>query len=332
VTHLADREILAALEARLGRTHARQRLGIETEHEARVFGNGLNFFHPENWYGLPSIIGGSLTLVGMRGRAHRNTTRIAVRTNELTLAHLPPAFHGFTLLQISDLHVDMNDRVAGDIAEVVRGLDYDLCVLTGDFRASTAGPIEPTLDGMRRVRTVLKEAILGVLGNHDSVRMLPALEDMGMRFLMNESIAIERDGATIHVAGVDDAHYYRVDNIDKAASAIASDRVSILLSHTPEIYRQAAHAGFDVMLSGHTHGGQICLPGGVPVFLDAKLPRRYGRGAWRHQDMQGYTSAGAGTSILDARINCPPEVTLHRLVCGTAPTAPQGSDAPATAT
>jgi predicted MPP superfamily phosphohydrolase len=330
--HLADREILAALEARLGRTHARQRLGIETEHEARVFGNGLNFFHPENWYGLPSIIGGSLTLVGMRGRAHRNTTRIAVRTNEVALAHLPPAFHGFTLLQISDLHVDMNDRVAGDIAEVVRGLDYDLCVLTGDFRASTAGPIEPTLDGMRRIRTVLKETILGVLGNHDSVRMLPALEAMGMRLLMNESIAIERDGATIHVAGVDDAHYYRVDNIDKAASAIDADGVSILLSHTPEIYRQAAHAGFDLMLSGHTHGGQICLPGGVPVFLDAKLPRRYGRGAWRHQGMQGYTSAGAGTSILDARLNCPPEVTLHRLVRGTPSAAPQGSDPPRTAT
>ena len=96
VTHLADRDILAALEARPGRTHARQRPGLETEHEARIFGNGLNFFHPENWYGLPRIIGGSLMFVGMRARAHRNTTRIVVRTNEVPLAHLPPAFEGFT--------------------------------------------------------------------------------------------------------------------------------------------------------------------------------------------------------------------------------------------
>jgi predicted MPP superfamily phosphohydrolase len=85
------------------------------------------------------------------------------------------------------------------------------------------------------------------------------------------------------------------------------------LSHTPEVYRQAAHAGYDAFLCGHTHGGQICLPGGIPLTLDARCPRRLGRGAWRHQSMQGYTSAGAGTSIVNLRFNCPPEITLHTL-------------------
>ncbi|MGB3390432.1 MAG: hypothetical protein WBA88_20910, partial [Pseudaminobacter sp.] len=89
---------------------------------------------------------------------------------------------------------------------------------------------------------------------------------------------------------------------------------SVLLSHTPEIYRQAAHAGFDVLLAGHTHGGQICLPGGVPITLDAKLPRAMGAGAWIYNDMVGYTSVGAGTSIVAARLNCPPEITLHQFV------------------
>ena len=140
------------------------------------------------------------------------------------------------------------------------------------------------------------------------------MERSGVRLLLNEVETIERSGARIHLAGVDDAHYYRVDNIERAASGIPADGFSILLSHTPEIYRQAAHAGFDLMLSGHTHGGQICLPGGFPIKLNARLPRRMGKGTWTYESMHGYTSTGVGTSIVTARFNCPPEITLHRLV------------------
>jgi uncharacterized protein len=310
-----DREILAALEARLGRVHARQRLGIETEHDARVFGGGISFFHPENWYALPKLIRAALKLVGMYGRARRNATRIEVRHNDVHLPRLAAPFDGYTLLHLSDLHVDINATIVAHIAAAVRDLEYDVCVLTGDYRAGTAGPIEGTLDGMRRIRTVLRTPVFGVLGNHDSVSMVPDLEEMGIRMLLNESMCVERDGATLHIAGVDDPHYYRVDNLERAARHIDESTVAILLSHTPEIYRQATHAGFDLMLCGHTHGGQICLPGGIPITLDANMPRRFGRGAWRHQHMQGYTSVGAGTSIVDVRINCPPEVTLHHLRC-----------------
>jgi uncharacterized protein len=91
------------------------------------------------------------------------------------------------------------------------------------------------------------------------------------------------------------------------------DEFSILLSHTPEVYQQAAHAEFDLLLSGHTHGGQICLPGRIPLSLDSVLPRRFGAGPWRYHDMQGYTSVGAGCSIVPARFNCPPEITIHYL-------------------
>jgi predicted MPP superfamily phosphohydrolase len=104
-----------------------------------------------------------------------------------------------------------------------------------------------------------------------------------------------------------------VDNIEKAALDLPRDEFAILLSHTPEIYRQAAHADFDLMLSGHTHGGQICLPGGIPVTLDSVLPRRMGRGRWTYGRMIGYTSAGVGTSVVTARFNCPPEITIHTL-------------------
>jgi len=146
--------------------------------------------------------------------------------------------------------------------------------------------------------------------------MVPALEDMGITMLLNEAVPLRRGGDRLHLAGIDDAHYYRVDNMEKAAAQIPDGEASILLSHTPEIFRQAAHAGFDVLLCGHTHGGQICLPGAIPITLDSALPRSLGSGAWKYHEMLGYTSVGAGSSIVAVRINCRPEITLHRLVCG----------------
>lgn len=131
--------------------------------------------------------------------------------------------------------------------------------------------------------------------------------------LLNECAVIGCGSASLYLAGVDDAHFYRADNIEKAATNIPQGCVSILLSHTPEIYRQAAHAGFDLMLSGHTHGGQICLPGEIPILLEAKVPRALGAGAWRHSGMAGYTSVGAGSSVVPVRFNNRPEITLHRL-------------------
>jgi uncharacterized protein len=308
-----DEEIARQLERRLGRLHARQRLGIEQDHEAQIFGQGLNFFHVENWYSVHAVIRTALRLAGLYERGRRNAERPVVRRNEVRSARLPASFDGFTILHLSDLHVDMNEGAMRRLVELAAGLRYDLCVLTGDYRGQTFGPFDATLDGLARIRAGLVGPAYAVLGNHDTIQMVPGLEAMGIRTLLNECAAIERGGARIHLAGIDDAHYFRVDNIEKAADAIPDGDFSILLSHTPEIYRQAAHAGFDLLLSGHTHGGQICLPGSIPITLDAALPRRLGRGAWQYGDMSGYTSVGAGSCIVPVRLNCPPEITLHIL-------------------
>jgi hypothetical protein len=187
-------------------------------------------------------------------------------------------------------------------------------VLTGDYRAKTFGPYEDALSGLRQLRPHLSAPVYAILGNHDSIRMVPAMEEMGYDLLLNECVRIERGGEALFLSGIDDAHYYKLQNFDRAARDIPDDAVSVLLSHTPEPYRQAAAAEFDLMLCGHTHGGQICLPGGLPVLTDADSPRRFARGSWRYHDMIGYTSVGAGTSLVDVRLNCPPEVTLHRLL------------------
>ena len=316
-----DEDILQKLERRLGRLHARQRIGIEDDHEARVFGQGRNFFHPENWYYSPTIIRNALKLTGLYWRARKNAERIEIRHIDIRLPQLPSLFDGFTLLQISDLHVDMNDGAMQRLIELLPALAYDLCVLTGDYRGKTFGPFDATIAGMARMCTHIVSPIYGVLGNHDSIRMVPALEEMGIRMLLNEAETLERNDQRINLVGIDDAHYYRVDNIEKAASHLLGEEFSILLSHTPEIYRQAAHADFDLLLSGHTHGGQICLPGAIPVTLDSALPRRMGSGLWKYRDMVGYTSVGVGSCIVPVRLNCPPEITLHHLRCGVASAA-----------
>src|SRR5271170_1735015 len=310
-----NQDIIQKLEHRLGRLHARQRLGIEDDHEGRVFGQGINFFHPENWYCSPAIIRGALKVVGLYGRARRNAEDVQIRRHDIVMPELPEAFDGFTILQISDLHVDMNQGAMQRLSELLPSLSYDLCVLTGDYRGKTFGPYDATIEGMARMRAHIAGPVYGVLGNHDTIRMVPALEEMGVRVLLNETETLVRGAQRVHLAGIDDAHYYRVDNIEKAALQIPDGEFSILLSHTPEIYRQAAHADFDLMLSGHTHGGQICLPGAIPITLDATLPRRMGAGPWRYRDMVGYTSVGVGSCIVPVRINCPPEITLHRLRC-----------------
>lgn len=249
--------MLGTLEKRLGRLHARQRLGIEKDHEAQVFGQGLNFFHLENATLSHSLIRGALMLTGLYWRGLSNTAKVELKHNRIVARELPTPFDGFTILHISDVH--------------------------GRDERGRHGP---------RGRAVARAEL---------------------RQSLNEQVKIERGGPAIHLAGVDDAHFYRMDNIEKAAHGIPHDAFSILLSHTPEIYRQAAHADFNVLLSGHTHGGQMCLPGGIPVTLNCVLPRAMGNGSFKHHDMIGYTSAGAGVCIVPARFNCPPEITLHHL-------------------
>ena len=310
---MANEDILTILDQRLGRRHARQRLGIEKDHEAQVFGQGINFFHIENLGLSHLLICTVLMATGLYWRGISNAAKVDIRHNRIASPHLPKAFDGFTIVQLSDLHVEMSEAAMRRVIDLLGQARYDVCVLTGDYRGGTCGPFETTLDGMARIVAALKGPIYGVLGNHDTIRMVPGLEAMGIRMLLNESDVIERAGQRLHLGGIDDAHFYGMDDIEKAAAAIPPDEFSILLSHTPEVYRQAARADFNLLLSGHTHGGQICLPGAIPITLDSVLPRSMGAGAWKYRDMIGYTSVGAGSSVVPVRFNCPPEITLHHL-------------------
>jgi predicted MPP superfamily phosphohydrolase len=301
------------LQTRINPVHLKQRLGIERDHAADLFGQGRTFFHIENWDLIHRVIHFVLRATRMYERGRRNARALWVRRNDVPLPQLPPAFEGFTLLHLTDLHLDMDGAFPAALIERLPHLDYDICVMTGDFRVKTYGEYAPAMDELARVLPYIGKPVYGILGNHDSIRMVPPMEQMGITMLMNEAVSIERKRARIYLAGIDDPHYYRVENFEKAAHGVPPDAVSILLSHSPEPHRRAAHAGFDLMLSGHTHGGQICLPGGFALHTNADCPRKFCAGAWRYHGMQGYTSVGSGTSVVDVRFNCPPEITLHRL-------------------
>ena len=313
-----DTDVYQQLSARVGRCHIDLRLGIEHDRETWVFGQGRSFFHIENWYSVHGFIRNTLRLCLLHAKGQNNARSIQVRHNEFFFENLPKEFDGFKLLHLSDLHLDSGLGIPEahiDALQQVGG--YNLCVMTGDYRNKTFGPYQRALDAMKRVLAPITTPVYGVLGNHDTIRMASGLEDLGVKVLLNEAVPIEKGGSTLWLAGIDDAHYFRADNIEKATDPIPQDVVSILLSHSPEMYRQAAYARFDAMLCGHTHGGQICLPGGIPVMLNANAPRALCNGPWRYHAMQGYTSVGSGSCIVDVRLNCPPEITVHTLRRGS---------------
>lgn len=306
---------LADLEARIGGLHLQRRLGAERDHEDRIAARwGARFMYHEDWYSMHGLMRTVLTLAGLHRRGRHNVLDIRRRDNEVRLPRLPAAFEGFTLLHLSDLHLDMSVPYLERLIASVKGLAHDVCVLTGDFRFRTFGPFQPALDALARLRPHLGGPVYAVLGNHDTIRMVPGMEALDIQVLMNEAVHLRRGNDSLILAGIDDAHTYRTHDFGKLEAAVGPECCAILLSHTPEPYRKAAHVGFSLMLSGHTHGGQICLPGGLPIFIDTGAPRALARGAWKYRNMAGYTSVGCGSSIIDVRLNCRPEITLHRLV------------------
>lgn len=315
ITHLKDNPKLHEyLVTRVGKAHLRQRIGVETEHVADRFGQGRTFFHIENWHSASRTIKFMLKLSGLEERGRANVLDFRVRHNKLPLPHLPEAFDGFTLLHLSDLHLDSMAEFPQRLAKSISHLDYDICVLTGDYLFATHGPHDEAMRGLECLCQGIDKDIYAILGNHDSIMMTQPIELLGIRLLLNENIRIEREDSSLFLAGIDDPHYFAADNLEKAYDGIPDQAVSLLLAHSPEIYRHAAYVGFDIMMCGHTHGGQICLPGNVALTYNSSAPRFVCAGAWSYDLMQGYTSVGTGSSVVPVRFNCPPEITLHHLI------------------
>ncbi len=298
---------------RSGEFHVNRRLSIQVAHVRRVYNRRYHRLYIENLGSLMRLLRFGLTFSRLRQRALQNCLDIQVVERVVHLPGLPEKFNGYRILHLSDTHLDLHPALTPAIINRIGSLEYDLAVLSGDYRASTYGPFQAAMLETEKVIRALKAPALGILGNHDFLEFVPYLEAYGLKILLNETICIERDGKVIYLSGVDDPHFYEVDDIQRARLNIPRAGFSILLAHSPEIYREAAASGYNLMLCGHTHGGQICLPGRIPLVINADCPRSIAVCDWEHAGMQGYTSPGTGTSGVPARFFCPPEVTIHIL-------------------
>lgn len=309
-----DCTVLANVARRLGDDAFRRRMAIQREREdeshALISTKGTFL----KIHILRPVMAMILKLCGLWGRGCRQLLSPEVRQNEVFLGtKLPCEFDGFRILHLSDLHIDIDERLVESISNCVAPLYYDLCVMTGDYRNKTVGAWSKTISLMERLRGAFNTDVFCVLGNHDFAEMVSPLEKAGYRVLLNEGASIQRGDAAIGIAGVDDPVIFETHDVAKSLAEIAGTNIKILLSHSLRVWPEAVEGGVSLLLAGHTHGGQICLPGGRLVHVNEGMPRNFLKGAWSIGDMQGYTSAGCGASGLPCRLNCPPEVTIHIL-------------------
>ncbi len=259
-----------------------------------------------------------LDLCGLYKILARRATRIQIVENDLWLVGLPGEFEGARLLHLTDLHIDGPPGFGETLTSTCRELDFDVAVITGDLRLDTRGPVDAALRELESLVPVLgacRHGAYAVLGNHDTLDMVEPLESLGLRYLLNESLRIgagEGRGG-VWLVGVDDAHFFGTDDLPAAFADVPVEDVALFLCHSPDLILEAAAAFADVYLCGHTHGGQICLPGGTPLVSNASCARRFIAGPWQYGALRGYTSRGCGFSGVPLRSFCRPEIVIHTL-------------------
>jgi hypothetical protein len=295
---------------------SRQRHLVETEgrHHAVIRG-WRRRMHFENMPSLCKMLDFLLTITHIKRIGRREALATHVNRIQMDFENLPAAFDGTKILFISDFHINALPELETKILDLAREVDYDFCILGGDYGFENNKASESTEQIMDRIAKCLTEMtpVFGVLGNHDLYSMGQLLENCGVKMLVNDSDVIEKDGQKLFVAGIDDCHYYLAEDVAAASENVDSDTFGIMVTHSPESYEKIQQAGFDLSLSGHTHGGQICLPGGIAIVANTTAPRHMLKGKWKYRRMQGYTSTGVGSSGVVVRFFCKPEMALITL-------------------
>jgi len=241
---------------------------------------------------------------------------LEVTDHHLSYKNLPRAFDGYRILHLTDLHLEKLPGIHHEIIKRIENEKFDLLVFTGDYQD---GYSEVVTEAMQMLREIVdsvrpRDGIIGTLGNHDVHELAPIIEAMGVQLLINESIRIDRGNESIHITGLDDVHYF-YNEMSKQAMEFPIEGWKLALVHSPEAYEMAAENGYSLYLNGHTHGGQICLPGRIPVFTHSDVPRKYASGIWKKDQLIGYSNRGAGTTTLPMRFFCPGEVAFFTLHC-----------------
>lgn len=266
------------------------------------------FLRNSSW-GLAGAVGGAAALATFGERHRPRVVQVSISP-----AGLPRELDGYTICQISDLHrgpLVSESFLRRAVAQVNR-LGADLTVVTGDFISDFSRYAEScgaALSGLRA-----PDGVFGVLGNHDYWNEDPeavssAIERQGVRLLNNRSVVLRRGDTSWGLCGVDDWWAGKPD-MDAALADVPSHAFKIMLCHEPDPADEAARRGIPLQLSGHSHGGQVLLPGRRPL-VTPQFGHKYPVGLRRvpESDTLVYTNTGLGVIFPPIRFNCPPEIT-----------------------
>ena len=242
---------------------------------------------------------------------------IKVEKVEIEIDSLPFSFDKIKIVQISDLHLKKIGKRERKLLKKIEEISPDFIFITGDFIDWRSRNLN-SLEGFWRELSFDREGkVFGIYGNHDHRNpefkiLKEILKRNKVRILDNESISLRRNNEFIYLLGVDDPHL-GYDNIEKTTKDLEKKRVSILLAHSPEIFRKVKDKRINLVLTGHTHGGQIDIPFISNLILPLKYDKKYKRGLFKEEGKFLYVNRGIGTTVMPVRFNALPEITLFIL-------------------
>ena len=244
--------------------------------------------------------------------------RIEVTSVPVTMKGLASAFHGYRIAQISDIHMGtaVTPEILADIVSLVNEQNPDLIAITGDFIHRKEHTQTDYLSASLNQLSA-PDGVVGVLGNHDHWSGAQAVRQMlnktSLIELPNDVYTIERAGEVLNIAGIDDL-WVGEDRLDLVMKRLPTSGPAVLLAHEPDFADVAADTGrFGLQMSGHSHGGQIIMPMIGPPIVPY-LAYKYPIGRYQVGDMVQYTNRGIGTTRLQVRVNCRPEITVFELL------------------
>ncbi len=247
-----------------------------------------------------------------------------ITQTDIHLRRLGPAYDGLKIVHLTDIHHSLYTPLH-DVERAVNlanQLEPDLIVLTGDYVTFSPSYIWPVAQVLGKLSARL--GVFGVLGNHDfqvdADEMTRALEAQQIRMLRNSSFALSLGHSPLWLMGVDDL-WWGADDLDAVARHVPAHDPKILLCHNPMGIRMAVKHQIDLVLSGHTHGGQVRLPLVGAIYGNPRLGKRFIQGWNRLEGTQIYVSRGIGKVLLPLRVGCPSEIACLRLHSGSAPKA-----------
>jgi predicted MPP superfamily phosphohydrolase len=273
-----------------------------------------------------------LSVLSFLGFGFAGRNNLITEHHTLEFYNLPEAFNGFRIVQISDLHASfwVGRGYLDQVVKRVNSLPKDLLVITGDFITGSVNNfwkrwlpsaggdyIETVIEVLSRLEKGTK---LSVLGNHDQwdgketeCRLVSELERIGIGVLRNQSQTITRGQEKISIAGTDDIWFSY--NIGRALQDVRPEGFTVVLSHSPDVREDLGPpAKVELVLCGHTHGGQVAIPYLSHYFIPIQNPARYLSGLVKEPYGYTYVNRGIGTLVFPLRIGAPPEITYIRLV------------------